>query len=49
MDKSLTQDNKDGIKALLVGRKIVAATRDTLTLDNGKRLRFRGHDGGEVS
>ena len=37
---------KAAIERLLVGRKIAKASVDTLELDDGRRLRFVGNDGG---
>lgn len=37
---------KDEITRLLVGRKVVKVAEDTVQLDDGRRLRFVGNDGG---
>lgn len=37
---------KAAIERLLVGRKIAKVSVDTLELDDGRRLRFVGNDGG---
>lgn len=39
-------NNKLDIEAVLLGRKIVNVSNGEATLDNGRKLRFRGHEGG---
>jgi len=41
-----TEDDKDAIKDLLVGHAVVKVSDDTLVLDDGRHLRFVGHEGG---
>ncbi len=40
------QTDKTGITELLMGRKVTKVADDTLLLDDGRKLRFIGHDGG---
>ncbi|MCW2768513.1 MAG: hypothetical protein JWO11_4472 [Nocardioides sp.] len=42
----LTEEDKQGITELLMGRKVVKVTDDTLQLDNGTVLTLRGNEGG---
>lgn len=41
-----TEQDKEEITALLVGRKVVKVAEDLVQLDDGRLLRFEGHDGG---
>jgi hypothetical protein len=43
---SYTEEDKDGITALLVGRRVTKVYDQTLRLDNGTQLRFEGNEGG---
>lgn len=38
--------DKAEIEALLVGHKLAKISKDTLTLDDGRQLKFVGNDGG---
>lgn len=40
------EDQKDEIRALLVGHKVTKVADDRLLLDDGRVLRFEGHEGG---
>lgn len=40
------ESEQDRIENLLIGRRIMAAAGDTLTLDNGTRIRCEGNSGG---
>lgn len=42
----LTEEDRDAIAELLLGRKVEKVGDDTLRLDNGTVLKFEGHDGG---
>ena len=42
MTEYVAWDDTDGIKALLVGRKVVVAENNTLTLDNGVKVLVEG-------
>lgn len=44
--KVLYENDADGIAELLVGRRVVQVSEDTLELDNGLKLRFQGNQGG---
>lgn len=44
--KTYTQDAKDQIRDLLVGHTVTKVSKDTLILDNGTTLLFKGHVGG---
>lgn len=41
-----TQNDHDAIAELLVGHRVTKVAEDTLTLDDGRQLRFEGNDGG---
>lgn len=43
--KEYQEDEKDSIRELLIGRKVVKVADDTLQLDDGIRLKFVGHEG----
>lgn len=40
------QSEQDEISKVLIGRKVVKVDKDTLDLDDGRRLVFAGHEGG---
>lgn len=40
------ENNKEEIRELLVGRKVIKVDDETLTLDDGKTLVLAGNDGG---
>jgi hypothetical protein len=40
------ESDKTGIENLLVGHRLMKVADDTLTLDDGRTLRFVGHEGG---
>lgn len=40
------ETNKAEIESLLLGRRVTKVADDTLVLDDGRRLRFVGNDGG---
>lgn len=43
---SYSHQDKAEIERLLVGHKVSKVSKDTLTLDDGRQLRFVGNDGG---
>ena len=43
---SYDETDHEEIKQLLVGHKVVKVADDTLTLDDGRLLKFRGNEGG---
>lgn len=47
-NRQVTYDETDKpqIENLLIGRKLVKVSEDTLVLDDGRRLRFVGNEGG---
>ncbi len=45
-DTHYNEDDKAQIEGLLIGHTLVKVSDDTLILDDGRRLKFVGHDGG---